>query len=108
MLKIHDHDPDTIEGQSQEAHRQAYNAAFDELGLNWQWDAVTYSGLPGSGRERVRLYLQREQAHLLRAYEEDFLIDAIENAKNRCYQVMIAHRSGYSPSFADSRTRAGA
>jgi len=67
-----------------EAHRAAYNAAFEELGLNWNWDADTYARLPGAGPQGVRAYLEREQAHLLRAYEADFLVNAIEAAKSRC------------------------
>ncbi len=105
MLETHDHH---IETPTEEAHRQAYNAAFDELGLNWQWDPATYARLPGSDRERVRAYLQQEQPHLLRAYEPDFLADAIENAKERCYRVMTASRAEplrYSGSSAGSRTR---
>ena len=67
-----------------DAHREAYNAAFEELGLNWNWDAATYARLPGTGAEGLRAYLEREQAHLLRAYEAEFLVSAIEAAKNRC------------------------
>jgi hypothetical protein len=67
-----------------EAHREAYNAAFEELGLNWNWDAATYARLTDSGSQGVRAYLEREQAHLLRAYEADFLVNAIEAAKSRC------------------------
>lgn len=70
--------------QSEETQRQAYNAAFEELGLNWHWDPVTYACLPASGRDGLRAYLHREHAHLLRAYEADFLVDAIENARARC------------------------
>jgi hypothetical protein len=65
-----------------EADRQAYNAAFEELGLNWQWDQETFSALP-RGRDGVRAYLQLEQQHLLRAYDVDFLVDAIEGARAR-------------------------
>lgn len=67
-----------------DVHRHAYNAAFDELGLSWQWDAVTYAWVRARGRNGLRSYLEREHAHLLRAYEADFLIDAIESAKARC------------------------
>jgi hypothetical protein len=67
-----------------DAHREAYNAAFEELGLNWNWDAATFARLPGAGPQGVRAYLEREQAHLLRAYEADFLVNAIEAAKSRC------------------------
>ena len=66
------------------ANLDAYNAAFEELGLNWSWDPATYARLPGAGPQGVRAYLESEQAHLLRAYEADFLVNAIEAAKTRC------------------------
>lgn len=79
--------------QASEAHRQAYNAAFEELGLNWSWDRVTFACLPGAGREGVRRYIEQEHPHLLRAYEADFLVEAIENAKRRCLEVMMHNRT---------------
>ncbi len=72
--------------------RQAYNAAFEELGLSWHWDAVTFSRLPAAGREGLRRYIEREQSHLLSAYEPEFLVEAIETAKQRCYEVMVKNR----------------
>ena len=75
-----------------DSHRQAYNAAFDELGLSWYWDPVTYACLPQQGRDGLREYLVKEQSHLLRAYDADFLVNAIETAKERCYQVMVSNR----------------
>jgi hypothetical protein len=77
-----------------EAHRQAYNAAFEELGLSWHWDRVTYACLPAHGPDGLRAYLENEHAHLLRAYEADFLVNAIETAKGRCYEVMVRNRAG--------------
>jgi hypothetical protein len=77
-----------------EAHRQAYNAAFEELGLNWHWDPVTYACLPAQGPEGLRAYLEKEQSHLLRAYEADFLVNAIETAKRRCHEVMVRNQAG--------------
>jgi len=56
-----------------------YTAAFEELGLSWQWDPATH----GAGRDGLRAYLQMEQAHLLRAYEADFLVDAVESTRAR-------------------------
>ncbi|MFI5446393.1 hypothetical protein [Polaromonas sp. UC242_47] len=79
-------------GQTAEAHRHAYNAAFEELGLTWYWDAATYARLQAHGRNAVRVYLETEQAHLLRAYEADFLIDAIEAAQLRCHTSTVANR----------------
>jgi hypothetical protein len=70
-----------------EAHRHAYNAAFEELSLSWRWDTATYAHLQRHGRDLVRAYLQAEQAHLLRAYDADFLVNAIEAVKTRCFEL---------------------
>ena len=106
MLAVHDND--ILNDQADETQRQAYNAAFDELGLSWHWDAVTYACLPARGREGLRSYLETEHAHLLRAYEADFLVNAIETAKERCYQVMVsnrAHAAAYGGRSPDLHSR---
>lgn len=69
--------------KTEEADRNAYNAAFGELGLNWHWDGATYARVSAHGRDGVYDYLKTEQSHLLRAYEASFLVEAIEAAKAR-------------------------
>jgi hypothetical protein len=72
-------------------HRDAYNAAFYELGLHWHWDSNTYDTLsPDSdgGSNRIRDYLEKQQPHLLKAYDPVFLIEAILAAKAHCYESM--------------------
>ena len=66
-----------------EAHRHAYNAAFEELGLSWYWDCASYGGLRGQGPDAVRSYIETEHPYLLRAYDAEFLVNAIETAKAR-------------------------
>lgn len=67
-----------------ESQRHAYNAAFEELDLPWHWDAATYQRLTGQGSVcGVRRYLETERPHLLRAYDPDFLVAAVEAAKAR-------------------------
>ena len=68
-----------------EIDRAAFNAAFSELGLRWRWDSRTYEALAAHDceRRRVHTYLHTEQSHLLRAYDADFLTDAILSAKER-------------------------
>ena len=85
----------TCNDQASQADRHAYNAAFEELGLTWHWDAQTYERLQAAtrGPGSVRTYLETEQAHLLRAYEADFLVNAIETAKARCRAEMAGLRS---------------
>lgn len=70
--------------QAKESHRHAYNAVFGALGLSWHWDLATYSRLQATGSEPVRNYLENEQAHLLRAYDADFLVNLIESSMAKC------------------------
>ena len=73
-----------------ESIRHAYNAAFHELDLQWYWDGETYSQLVSRNEkpeEQVRHYLEQHQSHLLRAYDAEFLITAIQ-------QKVIAMKKG--------------
>jgi hypothetical protein len=75
-----------------DVHRNAYNAAFHELGLRFHWDSERYQSVLCRDGERacLRRYLQQYQPHLLTAYEAEFLVDAIQAAKERCFGVMTA------------------
>lgn len=67
-----------------ETERNAYNAAFYELGLRWHWDRQTYCDLMGIAQEpekRICHYLETNHPHLLRAYDANFLADVIEQKK---------------------------
>ena len=73
-----------------EIHRNAYNAAFNELGLTWFWDSDTHHRLQANAdeRTRIRVYLETQQSHLLKAYDADFLVNAIHTTKQRRYASM--------------------
>ena len=77
----------------------AFNAAFYELGLHLYWDKATYQALVAnpSEHDRVRRYLEREQSHLLRAYDADFLTDAVIRAMQRCLQSLTASAASALP-----------
>ena len=79
-------------GTSADAHRNAYNAAFYELGLSCHLDSAAYQEVLCADGERncLRQYLERHHAHLLTAYDADFLVDAIQSAKARCYDAITA------------------
>jgi len=68
-----------------ECERNAFNAAFEELGLCWHWDEKTYAELQtiAAEGERVRRYVESQHSHLLTAYDADFLVDAIRVTKSR-------------------------
>ena len=74
----------SIDDRNREIERNAYNAAFHELGFRWHWDSRTYSELlsPGlNADERIGHYLATRQPHLLKAYDADFLVNAIREKK---------------------------
>lgn len=66
--------------------RNAYNAAFHELGFRWHWDSDTYNQLVhqcSNAGQQIRQYLETRQPHLLKAYDAAFLIDVIQEKKAR-------------------------
>jgi hypothetical protein len=48
--------------------------ADDTLDLSRAWHEV------GGSREGLRAWLEKEQPHLLRSYDADFLLNAVERA----------------------------
>ena len=71
-------------------HRNAYNAAFYELGLRWYWDGEIYPEVLSEADERrcLQQYMVTHHPHLLTAYDTDFLVEAIQTTKARCYDRM--------------------
>jgi hypothetical protein len=92
-----------------EIERGAFNAAFYELGLRWHWDSGTYVALAANPceRDRVKRYLESEQSHLLRAYDAEFLTEAILTAKRRCRHAFAASASCAMPRFSWTDPRWG-
>ena len=73
------------ETQQDAIERDAFNAAFRELGLRFHWDAATFQALRsiGDDKQRVMRYLETHEPHLLKAYDATFLIDAVLAAKHQ-------------------------
>jgi hypothetical protein len=68
-----------------DAELAAWNHAFSELELPWRWDAKTFRDLKSiaADHDLVGTYVERNQAHLLRAYEKAFLRDLVHSARDR-------------------------
>jgi hypothetical protein len=73
------------EPRAQEAQRNAWNRAFLEFELGWQWDAETWKGLQAIDGEKERLltFVRSHHRHLFAAYDPDFLVSAIQGAKEQ-------------------------
>lgn len=95
---IHETDADARE-------RDAFNAAFRELGLRWHWDAAIFGELKhiAEDGERIRTYLETHQPHLLKAYDAPFLVDAVRSAKASA-SATTAGRGRRSADCADFAT----
>ena len=78
-----------------ETLRNAYNAAFDELELDWHWDVTQFRELQQHTDERARMhaYLSAQQPHLLNVYDVDFFVDAVREAKTHYYRQLEATSS---------------
>ncbi len=93
MIKALLFDVDGTLAETEEWHRQAFNAAFAAAGLPWCWSPVRYAELlrVAGGRERI--------AHFQTAYPEEAAgivlspeeIAAIHRDKNRRYAERLAN-----------------
>ena len=63
----------------------AYNAAFDELELDWHWDRAVLDEIRAiaSEKERIVAYLRSHRPHLLKVYDADTLAAHIADVKAR-------------------------
>ena len=84
-----------------ETLRNAYNAAFDELELGWHWGVSQFRELQHHDDERSRMqaYLSAKQPHLLKAYDVDFFVDAVQHAKTH-YFCKLQSTSNLAQQFA--------
>ncbi|MBT9457954.1 MAG: HAD-IA family hydrolase [Burkholderiaceae bacterium] len=87
-------DVDGTLADTEELHRQAFNEAFAEEGLGWDWDRALYTELLqiSGGRERIRAFWQRMQPDLraLDALALDATIDRLHEIKTAAYERRVA------------------
>ncbi|MBC6444672.1 MAG: HAD-IA family hydrolase [Alphaproteobacteria bacterium GM202ARS2] len=81
--------------ESEEIHRQAFNAAFQEFGVSWHWDRALYKELLaiGGGAERLRHYVARAEPDLQTRADFSNFIDGLHKAKNFAYAELLATKS---------------
>lgn len=75
--------------QSGEVQRLAYNTAFRELGLRWHWDRADYDCqmCVESQRAHLRRYVENQHPHMLKVYEAEFLVNAIQTTMVNCLET---------------------
>ena len=57
----------TLADTERDGHRVAFNIAFREAGLDWEWDVALYGELLAvtGGKERMRAYVEKYRRDLL-------------------------------------------
>ena len=102
-------DVDGTLADTEETHRQAFNYAFLEFGLDWEWGKPLYRELlkTSGGKERIARYIETLPAAAQSARLRQ-LVPAIHRAKTRLYAELIADgrcrlRPGIERLFEDAR-----
>jgi len=93
MLKALLFDVDgTLADTERDGHRPAFNAAFREYGLDWDWDVPLYGELLAvtGGKERMKYYIERFRPDYRKPANFDELVAELHKAKTRHYTELLA------------------
>jgi HAD superfamily hydrolase (TIGR01509 family) len=81
----------TLADTERDGHRIAFNAAFEEAGLPWRWDAALYGELLAvtGGKERMRFFCEHHDPAFLQQPDADDRIKALHAAKTMHYLDLV-------------------
>ena len=81
----------TLAETERDGHRPAFNAAFQEFGLDWAWDVPLYGELLAvtGGKERMRAFCQKYRPKFLERPDADAVIAELHKAKTRHYVAFM-------------------
>lgn len=82
----------TVAETERDGHRVAFNQAFEEMGLAWQWDVPTYGSLlrVAGGLERLIYDMEGRRTAPASASEHESRARAVHERKNQLYTAMVA------------------
>lgn len=82
----------TLADTERDGHRPAFNRAFAEFGLDWNWDVPLYGQLLAvtGGKERMRYFLEKFPPKQLPSGDISTLIADLHRAKTRHYNELLA------------------
>jgi HAD superfamily hydrolase (TIGR01509 family) len=100
----------TLADTERKGHRVAYNRAFEQLGIKWNWSEDTYGELltVSGGKERMKYFVENYQPEISADSSIDELIADIYYAKTKIFKEMlltglIPLRSGVARLFNEAR-----
>lgn len=82
----------TLADTERDGHRVAFNRAFADAGLDWEWSVGLYGELleVTGGKERIRFFLDRFRPDFPRPGDLDGFIADLHRAKTAHYTAMLA------------------
>jgi HAD superfamily hydrolase (TIGR01509 family) len=85
----------TLADTERDGHRVAFNRAFVEAGLDWDWSVSLYGELLAvtGGKERIRYYWERYRSDFLQPNNFDELIARLHATKTQYYQNLLKEGS---------------
>lgn len=83
----------TLADTERDGHRVAFNAAFREYGLDWNWDVELYGKLLAvtGGKERIRFFVDEFNLSYVKPVDFDALVLELHKAKTRHYTEMLSN-----------------
>lgn len=87
----------TLADTELDGHRVAFNRAFVEAGLDWEWTIDRYSGLlkTAGGKERLQRYIQEDHPDFVPLPDANTWATIMHNTKSEHYKMLI--RQGAMP-----------
>ncbi len=82
----------TLADTEKDGHRVAFNRAFAEAGLDWEWSEALYGELLAvtGGKERIRYYLERFNTRFEEPEDLDGFVAGLHAAKTRFFTELLA------------------
>lgn len=84
---------ETLADTERDGHRLAFNYAFAEAGLDWDWDVSLYGDLlaVAGGKKRIRFYLNNYKPDFAQPTNLNKFIADLHAAKTQLYQQLVAN-----------------
>lgn len=81
----------TLSDTERDGHRIAFNMAFEEAGLDWNWTESLYGELLAvtGGKERIRFYLEKFNTSFQKPDDYDQFVKDLHAAKTKFYTQLM-------------------
>jgi HAD superfamily hydrolase (TIGR01509 family) len=85
----------TLADTERDGHRKAFNLAFKEAGLDWDWSIELYEALLSvtGGKERIKYYLEEFNSDFQKPDHFDEFVATLHRSKTDHYTALLAEGS---------------